>query len=188
MAKPGRQQTDERNWSQWMAAANAGDKDVYQRLLAELGEAMESYIRARFGTLPGLEDCVQECLIAVHNARHTYDPKRAFRPWLFTIVRHKTIDQLRKSSAQGEHSRIGDGFEPTADDGALARIEQLVDGVRILERISPPQRDAIALTRYGGYTTAEAAQLLQCSESALKARLRRGLVAIRKILNAEEIT
>ncbi|MGH8595084.1 MAG: sigma factor, partial [Gammaproteobacteria bacterium] len=87
---------DERRWSDWMARAQRGDLGDYELLLREIGAAIEIYIRVRFGTIDMLEDCVQECLLAVHAARHTYDPRRLFRPWFFTIVRHKTIDQLRQ--------------------------------------------------------------------------------------------
>jgi DNA-directed RNA polymerase specialized sigma24 family protein len=45
----------------------------------------------------------------------------------------------------------------------------------------------IALAKFGGYTTAEAAASLGISESAAKARLHRALEALRKILTREEL-
>ncbi|MFT4564933.1 MAG: DNA-directed RNA polymerase specialized sigma24 family protein [Gammaproteobacteria bacterium] len=65
--------------------------------------------------------------------------------------------------------------------------EAMIDGARMLDRVEPDHRDAVALTQYAGYSVPEAAQRLGVSESALKARLRRGLLAIRKRLEAEEI-
>lgn len=62
---------DESRWVGRMAQAQAGDGAVYARLLTELGSAIETYIRVCFGALDALEDRVQECLIAVHAARHT---------------------------------------------------------------------------------------------------------------------
>ena len=55
----------------------------------------------------------------------------------------------------------------------------------MLEGLAPDHREAVALTQYAGFTAAEAADWLNISESALKARLRRGLAAIRKMLDAE---
>ena len=40
--------------------------------------------------------------MAIHLARHTYDPSRPFRPWMFAIVRHKTIDILRKQRSRAQ--------------------------------------------------------------------------------------
>ena len=164
-----------------MVLAHSGDQSAYTHLLGELGAAIETYIRVRFGALDCLEDCVQECLLTVHRARHTYDPSRAFRPWLFTLVRHRTIDVLRRARDVAGRSHT-DAPDVSNDPRELQRR---LDGVKILESLAPDHREAIALTQYAGYTTAEAAAWLGISEAALKARLRRGLLAIRKVLEAE---
>lgn len=174
---------DEARWADWMAQAQRGDRAVYQDLLTELGKAIETYIRVRFGPIDALEDCVQECLIAVHTARHTYDPRRLFRPWLFTIVRHRTIDLLRQRSTW--LSMLESLGAEAAVDTQPDRVLRQLDGVRILERLSPDHREMIVLAKYGGYTTAEAAEYLGISESAAKARLLRALTAIRNLLDAE---
>lgn len=180
-AQPARWNADEQRWAAWMALAHGGDADAYRRLLAELGNAIESYIRARFGAIDSLEDCVQECLLAIHKARHTYDPARPFRPWLFTLVRHRTIDVLRQSRQYrrgGEVCLLEAGSDPQ-------ELQRRMDGVKVLENLTSDHREAIALTQYAGCTNAEAADWLGISEAALKARLRRGLLAIRKALEAE---
>ncbi|MCZ6770574.1 MAG: sigma-70 family RNA polymerase sigma factor [Proteobacteria bacterium] len=176
---------DEHRWSRMMVASNQGDRQAYHQLLTEVAVVIESYLRLRFGAINVLEDCVQECLLALHNARNTYDPKRAFRPWMFTIVRHKTIDILRKTKRQVQIDGIfADEQSGVTDPGHLMR---LIDGVRVLNMLSPDHREAVALTKYAGYTVPEAATWLGISESAVKARLHRGLLAIRKHLEAEEL-
>ena len=72
--------------------------------------------------------------------------------------------------------------EPSIDANQLHRR---LDGVRVLENLDPDHREAVALTQYAGFTAAEAANWLGISESALKGRVRRGLLAIRKHLEAE---
>jgi len=83
-----------------MAASQEGDKRAYRQLLAELGDTLEIDLQQHFGPMASIEDCVQESLLAIHGARHTYDPKRAFRPWLLDIARHKTTDVLRRAEGQ----------------------------------------------------------------------------------------
>jgi len=173
---------DERRWAQWMAQAQRGDREIYTRLLQELGHAIETYIRVRFGNIETLEDCVQECLITIHTARHTYDPGRLFRPWLFTLVRHKTIDVLRQRQTWRTAEQVEIAELDTRDSDRLMR---LLDGARILDRLAPDHREMVALAKYGGYTTAEAAAWLGISESAAKARLQRGLSALKKLLESE---
>lgn len=180
-ARISRWSADEQRWAAWMAQSHAGDQAAYRRLLDELAQAIEAYIRVRFGALDSLEDCVQECLLAIHKARHTYDPARPFRPWLFTLVRHRTIDVLRQSRAPvhvGDDAALHAASDPQ-------ELQRRLDGVKVLENLAPDHREAIALTHYAGCTTAEAAAWLGISEAAVKARLRRGLFAIRKALEAE---
>jgi DNA-directed RNA polymerase specialized sigma24 family protein len=62
---------------------------------------------------------------------------------------------------------------------------RVLDGVKILDRLAPDHREMVALAKYGGYTTAEAAAWLGISESAAKARLQRALSSLRKILESE---
>ena len=175
---------DEQRWSAWMVRAQAGDKQCYERLLTELGAVIEAYIRARFGAIEPLEDCVQECLVTIHQARHTYDPARPLRPWLFTLVRHRTIDILRQRAQWMSIDRAG--AERRDDDSSDEHLPRLIDGIRALDQLSPDYREAVALAKYAGYTTAEAADWLGISESALKARLQRGLTAIRTLLDKED--
>jgi len=173
---------DERRWSDLMAAAHRGDSRLYEQLLRELAEAIERYIRSRFGALSFTEDCVQECLLAIHAGRHTYDPRRAFRPWFFTIVRNKTVDLLRRSYA-------GEAVAPAVLSEALVDTaegpdEQFSAG-DVLAQLQPKFRNALTLTKICGYTLAEAAERSGISESAMKSRVSRAVRAA-ELLLAEE--
>ncbi len=177
---------DEKRWSQWMARANQGDAEAYRALMKELGQAVEAFVRSQLGPAGFLEDCVQESLLAVHRARATYDPQRPFRPWLFTIVRHKTIDFLRRRGTRAkeqaeEASRLEAVADPSGADPSAS-----IDAGALLDRLEPDQREALALTKLGGYSLAEAAARAGCSESAMKTRVHRALRAARRLLEREE--
>ena len=104
-----------------MCRANAGDQDAYERLLTEIGGVMEIYLRRRFGDADLVEECVQECLLSIHRARASYDPSRPFRSWMFTIVRHKAIDLLRRRGTRQQHETAaprGEEFAAPAVDPA----------------------------------------------------------------------
>jgi RNA polymerase sigma-70 factor (ECF subfamily) len=125
---------------------------------------------------------VQECLLAVHAARHTYAPERAFRPWMFTVVRHRAIDLLRRQEIPSGSAPEAAVAEPGGGGDELAAR---LDGEKLLAGLKPEQREAVVLTQYVGLTAAEAASWLEISESSLKARLRRGLKTARKLATDE---
>jgi RNA polymerase sigma-70 factor (ECF subfamily) len=173
---------DEERWSHCMAAAHRGDARAYEALLGELASVIERFVARRFGQLAFSEDCVQECLLAIHVGRHTYDPRRPFRPWFFDIVRHKTIDLLRRSyiAASVPDDAIAIAGAAVEPDPA----EELVAG-ELLQRLGPDHRAALELTKLRGYSTAEAAAKLGISETAMRMRVSRALRAAEQLLERE---
>lgn len=173
---------DEQRWSDLMDAAHRGDSRLYEQLLRELADVIERYIKSRFGALSFTEDCVQECLLAIHTGRHTYDPRRPFRPWFFTIVRNKTVDLLRRSYA-GEQVATPLAGDAWPAGGSVP--EDALSAGDILGQLQPSFRSALTLTKIHGYSLAEAAERSGISTSAMKSRVSRAVRAAEILLNEE---
>jgi RNA polymerase sigma-70 factor (ECF subfamily) len=175
---------EEARWSDWMVRANAGDTNAYTKLLEELGDVMEQYLRRRFGDSDFIEDCVQECLLAIHRARATFDPARRFRPWMFAIVRHKTIDMLRRRGTRRRHeaqeAREADSVAPATDPTVALQAAEALQG------LAREQRDALLMTKYQGYSLSEAARQEGVSVTAMKSRVHRGIQQIKRLLAKDE--
>ncbi|UCE87379.1 MAG: RNA polymerase sigma factor [Deltaproteobacteria bacterium] len=171
---------EEARWSAWMVRANEGDADAYARLLEEIGGVMEHYLRRRFGASDFIEDCVQECLLAIHRARASYDPARRFRPWMFTIVRHKAIDLLRRRGTRQRYEAVHGAAEepvaPMADPTAPLRAAEALRG------LAPEYREALLLTKFEGHSLDEAARRAGVSVTAMKSRVHRGIQQVRRLL------
>lgn len=184
----GQQQTtdEQQRWSALMVSAQSGNQQDYQQLLMELSAVIERYLKSRLGHHHFIEDCVQDCLIAIHQARHSYDGRRLFGPWLFAIVRHKAIDTLRHQQAQ---SRLTEHQRERSDsntDNPSTMENSIIQG-RLINTLSSPYREAITLTKILGLTTAEAATELSISESALKVRVHRALGRLKKLLENDQL-
>jgi RNA polymerase sigma-70 factor (ECF subfamily) len=176
---------DEARWAELMVRAQRGDSAGYRSLLDELADVIEAYLCRHFGALPMVEDCVQECLLALHRARHSYDPRRPFRPWFFTIVRHKTVDVLRRSATRARHEVVGAEPETHADEGVAAQGESAVEASRFLAGLSPPHREALILTKLEGRSISEAARAAGVSSAAMKSRVHRAIRLAQKMLDRE---
>jgi RNA polymerase sigma-70 factor (ECF subfamily) len=178
--------SDELRWATLMASAQKGSESDYRQLLKELSEAIKYYLLSRFGSQHFVEDCVQESLIAIHQARHSYDPRRRFRPWLFAIVRHKAIDSLRRQRSHDnlvQQSRQVQpdeaGRDPTRD------VENEITQGRLMASLSREYREALVLTKIIGLSNAEAARRLSITEGAVKVRVHRAVGSLAKMLEAE---
>ena len=68
----------EERWSDLMRRAQSSDNQAYEQLLSELSDFLLTYCKKYLGSWCRTDDCVQDCLLALHNARHTYDPSYPF--------------------------------------------------------------------------------------------------------------
>src|SRR6185312_14571001 len=71
------------------------------RAAAELlMEALQPILMRFFLSSPegrqSADDLVQETLLRLHRARHTYRPPDPLLPWVFAIARHTRVDLYRK--------------------------------------------------------------------------------------------
>ncbi|MBW2274830.1 MAG: sigma-70 family RNA polymerase sigma factor [Deltaproteobacteria bacterium] len=177
----------EARWRAAMISAQDGDSVAYQKLLEELLPIMRRSVRARLYDESGVEDVVQNALLSIHRARHTYRPERPFGPWMRTILRNATIDAMRARKRRGDREVKVEAMEMFEDAGAVAKFDfsarELAPELRrALEELPATQRQAVELIQLRGLSVAEAALQVGISPGALKVRAHRGYVALRKRL------
>lgn len=166
-----------------MAAAQRGDRDRYEALLSELESTLRGFLFHLVGAPELIDDCLQECLLAIHRARHTYDPRRPFKPWAFALARYKTIDIIRRRSTQRRHEASDQDVASNGTAAPLADGELDLD--RILGALDSPYREAVMMTKLMGYTLKEAADAEGVSKAAMASRVHRGLQALRRLLERD---
>ncbi len=169
-------------WGSLMRAAQAGNGGAYRRLLAEVRPWLLRYYARRLP--PGsVDDAVQEAMIALHTKRHTYDPDRAFGPWLAAIARYKWIDRLRamKRSAADE---LPDDLSVGDHEAAVTSATVLT---ALLGELKPAQAEAIRLVKLTGLSIEETAARTGQSPSLVKVNIYRGIARLAKRLAAEDL-
>jgi len=136
------------------------------------------------------EDAVQEGFLAVWRNAHRFVPERAkASTWILTLVHRRTVDIVRR-----EERRRADALELApermsagADESAWLHLER--ERVQsALKQLSDPQREALELAYYGGFTQTELAERLGQPIGTIKSRMFTGLSRLREVLGeAEEI-
>jgi RNA polymerase sigma-70 factor (ECF subfamily) len=160
-------------------AGLAGDAACYRHFLDGLSGHLRAYLRRRLPRAQAdVEDILQETLLAVHNARHTYRTEQPLTAWVHAIARYKLMDFFRA------HSRREALHEPFEDDGCLfvASDVEPTDARRdvgvLLNALPDRHRVPIQLVKLEGLSVAEAALRSGMSESAVKVGVHRGLKAL----------
>lgn len=139
--------------------------------------------------LTDAEDVAQEVFVMIWEKAGMYDPARG-KPltWVVTMTRNKAIDRLRSLQRR---FRLRDELESQADPADFiaerAPVEELENTERdvmlrrAVEKLTRDQRDAIEMAYFGGMTQQEIADRLGEPLGTVKARIRRGLMRLRKL-------
>lgn len=169
-----------------MARYQAGEGVAFERLYGQLARSIRGYLRKL--TPPGseVEDLVQGTFLQLHRARHTYEPGRAVRPWVFSIARHVAL-MARRSAVRRVRNEVQppdelpDLPEPTAVEPPIDRVTL----ERALDSLADPSREALWLHHVEGLSFREVAAVQGISESAAKLRAHRARHALRSRLVEE---
>jgi len=179
------------SWSVLMAAAQAGDKAAYGRLLRECTPLIRRVVHR--GMQPDrVDDVVQDVLLTIHRARQTYDPTRSFSAWVVTIAQRRAIDLLRH---RGRHDRreihapieyenyAGVDFDHDRD----VTLEQQGKVLQAaLSSLPPGQRQAIEALALRQLSLDESAGVTGKTKGALKVNMHRALKSLRERFGATE--
>jgi RNA polymerase sigma-70 factor (ECF subfamily) len=150
-------------------AARAGDNGAYAELFRQITPAIRRFVFARLGDRVDCEDLVQEILLAIHRASHTYNTDRPFIPWLFSIADHKLKDYLRSQYRKAafvhvDVERLADSLSEDVTDERLA--SELLD--EMLKTLPERQRRIVRMLKIEGFTAEDIAGEMEMSTSAVK--------------------
>jgi RNA polymerase sigma-70 factor, ECF subfamily len=183
-----------------MQQVQDGDFDSFEILVERYRPPLLRVAHSKLGDAAWAEDVTQEAFLAVFAARHTYNPKFAFRTWLWTILLNLCRRQLKQRrrqprqtpnsqlSTEGEH---GLGVEPVEWETGLSRllrVERREQLLSLLNELPEPQGDALRLRFFGELKFAEIAEAMNSSVSGAKRRVENGLYALAERLRQDHET
>jgi RNA polymerase sigma-70 factor (ECF subfamily) len=176
----------ERELGELMRAAQDGDAVAYERLLRLLTDMLRRIVRSqrRFLQAADVEDIVQDILLSLHSVRSSYDPGRAFFPWLMSIVHNRMVDAARRSARRAKNEvAIGESYETFSLDGTKDTEEKLIDADMLshaLGTLPAGQRRALQMLKIRELSLRDAAQASGLSVAALKVAVHRAMQSLRK--------
>ena len=167
--------------TQKLLAGLAGDAAAYADFLSQLTPILRRVIGRKIPTSE-VEDVLQEVLISIHKARHTYDGARPLLPWVMAITSFRMTDYLRKAYSEMRHSHVDiadyenvlEAVTETPDDNES--VHEMLFGV------GQRERTILSLIHVEGYTAREVGSQLGMRESAVKVAAHRAIKKIRERL------
>lgn len=171
----------------------SGTDEGFSRFYQRFAPGLFSIAYRILGEQKDAEDVLQEAFVQMWRKTGTYDAARSsLFTWAVMITRNKAIDRIR--SRQRRQRTIDAAADELAepahagDERADAAITSSEERQRIrgaMATLPESQRDAIDLAFFGGLTQTEIADKIGAPLGTVKARIRRGMLAMRDFLQSK---
>ncbi len=172
-----------------MAKVKNGDLD-------KLGLLFERYKKPLFGFFYSMhkdaelgEDLVQNVFVRILKYRNLFRGDGEFRTWMFHIARNVSHDHFRKKkviardSIEDWEDRIG------SDENRLTEYQHDENHALLsmaMDRLPDDKREILLLSKYQEKKYKEIAEILKCTEAAVKVKVFRALQELKELYHELE--
>lgn len=132
------------------------------------------------------EEVLQESYVKIWSCAGSYDPARASAlTWMCRIVRNQALDQLRRNaSAERETATALHAGDESDNDADVAVALDVKRALACLAQLAPAQRQTISLAYLCERSHSQVAGMLGMPLGTVKARIRLGLVNLKRLIEA----
>jgi RNA polymerase sigma-70 factor (ECF subfamily) len=164
---------------------SGADADAFEVFYERHADAAFALAHRICGSAAAADDVCQEAFVDAWRSAGRYDARLgSARSWLLTIVHHRAIDQIRRTTRVRDRTVNDEEAAErvvSADDterAALATAER-AEAQGLLATLPEEQRHVVSLAFYSGYSHSEIAEMLDTPLGTIKSRMRRALGALR---------
>lgn len=176
---------DNEQLAEYLDRIAAGDRVGFEALYRLTAPRLWAVVRRMVAHKQPAEDVLQETYLTIWRKAHLFDRTAGEAlGWMTTIARHRAIEWLRHPGNSARRTSVSS--ETSTDEEAIGEheAEQSVLFNEVLAKLSREQRESLLLVYLGGMTQEEASSALGVPLGTIKSRIRRGLIALKDLLNS----
>lgn len=166
-----------------------GGSDALEEIYDSYGSRCYALAYRVLGDAPLAEDAVQEAFLALWRAPERFDAARgSLLTFLLTLTHRRAVDVLRREAHQRRGRVTPEVLDevPASDADVAGQAETGVQGEVIREALvglPQPQREALTLAYFQGYTQREIAAITNVPLGTVKTRMLAGVRRLRTELS-----
>ncbi|MBW3622971.1 MAG: sigma-70 family RNA polymerase sigma factor [Armatimonadetes bacterium] len=171
-----------------MARVAAGEIEAFDELVRRWRKPLLRFFYPLTWSMDDAEDCAQATFLRLWRARDRYRPCAKFSTYLFQIAKRywlnerarKNVEQVPlDAAAHFAGLSFSDVAHPVGHLLARYRDERVR---RAIQALPEPQRMALILCHYEGWSQREAAEILEIPHGTVKSRLAAAFAGLRRSL------
>lgn len=157
-----------------LVAWKRGSVKAFEEIVRSSMKRAYSVALGIVGNAEDARDISQECFMAAHKARKSFDVDRPFFAWFYRILRNRCLNFLKSRARRREISLDvlveRQDASPRPDD-VVIRKERIDSVWKALFTLSPEHREIIVLRSFQELSYREIAQYLGISDGTVMSRL-----------------
>ena len=168
----------------------AGDVDAYAILVKRYQKPIFNLMMRTTSCEEDAFDLTQEAFVRAYEKLERFKPSGRFFPWLYTIGMNLARDFSRKTKTRKiKKAELYEMQKSLSVESDLSKsLLERIDAQRVkevLQDLPLEYREAVILRFHEGMSIREVALSIGISVSGAKMRIHRGLLKLRRLLNAE---
>ena len=172
-----------------VALTRRGHQHAFDALVERYQSRLLGFCRQMLGSTEDAEDVLQEVFVAAYNAMVADERPIAVRPWLYRIARNRSLNHLRKPTADGQDTM--DTHPHMNGVTTLERVQNREEFRNLLDDVShlpETQRSALLLREIDAMSYEEIAQAMDTTVPGVKSLLVRARIALAESSQARQLT
>lgn len=135
------------------------------------------------------EDLTSDVFIKLFKNIEKYKENISFKSWVKTMATNLTIDYIRRSNTKNTINTIDDDESKITitdhknPESDVIRIESCIEVKESLKKLSPLYKDVLYLRYYENKSYEEIAESLKIPVGTVKARLNKGKLKLKQLIN-----
>lgn len=180
---------------QLLVESCSGSLAAFELIIQRWDKRMLAYFYRCTSSIEDAKDLRQELFLRVYQSRKRFKPNGSFSAWIYTIASNLVIDKVARKKTiptkQIEETELymqephGISIPSARHQMQSGKLQEYLHAA--LQQLPTEQRMALVMRHMEELTFVQIAQILDTSESTVKTRVYRGLVALKKELKRSGI-
>jgi RNA polymerase sigma factor (sigma-70 family) len=171
-----------------IALVRRGREDAFEVLFERYRPRLVAFARNMLRSAEDAEDVMQEVFVNAFRAIQADDRPIAVKPWLYRITRNRSLNELRRNTADAVESMdVFEGHASTTGE-AVERREQIGEIVTDVKRLPEQQRAALLLREMEGLPYQQIADVLDTTVPSVKSLLVRARMGLAEAAEARAMS
>ena len=161
----------------------AGDEYAIEELVMKYQRKIYALAYRMTGNVEDSKDVTQKTFLQTFKSIEGFRRKSSFYTWLYQIALNTCLNHLQKKGQKTEE--LNETFSGK-EAGALSAIiekEKQAHLKNSLKQLPGRQKTAVIFRAYEGFSVKETAEVMKCSEGAVKAHYHNAIKKLREILS-----